>query len=130
MEEIYEFLKKCDTYFLATIEDNQPHVRPFGTIDLFGGRLYIQTGKVKKVSRQMKENSHIEICGMYQGKWIRISAKAILDDNIEAQKHMLDAYPSLKNLYQAGDGNTEVFYLKDGVAQINGFQQETKTINF
>ena len=106
MNEVYQFLKECETYYLATIDGNKPRVRPFGTIDLFEGKLYIQTGKRKSVSRQMKENPNIEISGMNGGKWIRVEAEAVLDERIEAQKHMLDEYPSLQGMYQPGDGNT------------------------
>lgn len=130
MNEIYEFLKKCDTYYLATVENNQPRIRPFGTIDMYNGKLYIQTGKVKNVSKQMKENSKIEICAMLEDKWLRLSGDAILDENIEAQKHLLDNYPSLQKLYQAGDGNTEVFYLKNVKAQICSFAEEPKNYEF
>ncbi len=130
MNEVYEFLKKCGTYYLATAEGDQPRVRPFGTIDLFEDKLYIQTGKVKNVSKQMKENPKVEISGMADGKWIRVTAQVVLDERIEAQKHMLDAYPSLQGKYQPGDGNTEVFYLKNGEAQICSFTEETKVIRF
>lgn len=130
LNEIYEFLKACETYYLATMEGDQPRIRPFGTIDLFEGRLYIQTGKVKAVSRQMKENPKIEICGMTGGKWIRVAAEAVLDERVEAQKHMMDGYPALQKLYQPGDGNTEVFYLKNGSAQICSFGEEPKVIEF
>jgi uncharacterized pyridoxamine 5'-phosphate oxidase family protein len=130
MLEVYEFLKQCGTYYLATIDGDQPRVRPFGTIDLFEGKLYIQTGKVKPVSAQIKTNPKIELSGMHQGKWIRVAAEAVLDERIEAQEHMLDSYPSLKRMYQAGDGNTEVFYLKNAVAQICSFTEPTKIIYF
>ncbi|MGN0163105.1 MAG: pyridoxamine 5'-phosphate oxidase family protein [Candidatus Ornithomonoglobus sp.] len=130
MDEVYKFLKECETYYLATVEGNKPHVRPFGTVDLFEGKLYIQTGKSKSVSKQMKENPNIEISGMSGGKWIRVTAEAVLDERIEAQKHMLDGYPSLQKLYQPGDGNTEVFYLKNGTAQICSFTEEPKTFKF
>ena len=121
MEEIYEFLKKCETYYIATIEGDQPRVRPFGTVDIFQGKLYIQTGKVKNVSKQMMVNPKIEICAFYEGKWVRIEAKAIEDDRIEAKQHMLDAYPSLQAMYKADDGNTQVFYLKDATATISRY---------
>ena len=130
MEEIYEFLKKCEEYYLATVEEGQPRVRPFGTIDLFEGKLYIQTGKKKAVSAQMKKNPNIEISGMAEGKWIRVTAEAVLDERIEAQKHMLDAYPSLQGMYQPGDGNTEVFYLQKGTAQICSFTEPAREIVF
>ncbi len=130
MREVYDFLKKCETYYLATVEGDQPHVRPFGTVDLFEGRLYIQTGKIKAVAEQMKKNPKIEISGMQGGKWIRVTAEAVLDDNIAAQTHMLEAYPSLKTMYKPGDGNTEVYYLKNGTVQLCSFTEPTQTIYF
>lgn len=130
MKEVYEFLKKCNTYYLATTDGDQPRVRPFGTIDLFENKLYIQTGKIKKVSKQMHLNPKIEICGMAESEWIRIDALAIEDDRTEARQHMLDAYPSLSGMYKANDGNTEVFYLKDVTATIYSFTKAPKTIKF
>lgn len=130
MNEIYEFLKNSGTYFLATVDGDQPRVRPFGTVNLFEGKLYIQTGKVKPVSVQMKKNPKVEISAMWEGKWIRVSAEAVLDERIEAQTHMLDAYPSLQAMYKPGDGNTEVFYLKNGTATICSFTEAPKIINF
>ena len=131
MKEVYEFLKKCGVYYLATVEGDQPRVRPFGTIDLYEDKLYIQTGKVKPVAQQMQENPKVEISAMSQdGKWIRIAAEAILDDDIKAQEHMLDAYPNLKAMYKAGDGNTAVYYLKNAVAQICSFTEAPREIRF
>ena len=131
MKEVYEFLKSAGVYYLATVEGDQPRVRPFGTIDIFENKLYIQTGKVKPVAHQMKANPKVELSAMTQdGKWIRIAAEAVLDDNIEAQTHMLDAYPNLKAMYQPGDGNTEVYYLKNAVAQICSFTEPPKAIEF
>lgn len=131
MKEVYEFLKKCGVYYLATTEGDQPRVRPFGTVDLFEDKLYIQTGKIKSVAQQMKANPKVELSAMNQdGKWIRISAEAVLDENIKAQEHMLDNYPDLKAMYKAGDGNTEVYYLKNAVAQICSFAEEPRLIEF
>ena len=131
MKEVYEFLKNCGVYYLATADGDQPHVRPFGTVDLFEEKLYIQTGKAKAVANQMKANSKVEISAMAQdGRWIRVSAEAILDDNIKAQEHMLDAYPDLKAMYTPGDGNTEVYYLKNAVAQICSFTEAPREIRF
>ena len=130
MNEVCAFLKQCGTYYLATVEGDQPRVRPFGTIDVFDGKLTIQTGKVKDVSRQMKANPKVEISGMAQGKWIRLAAKAVLDERIEAQEHMLQAYPSLRAMYQAGDGNTEIFALSDVEGQICSFTEPPKAFKF
>lgn len=131
MNEVYEFLKACGVYYLATAEGNQPRVRPFGTYDLFEGRLYIQTGRVKPVAHQLKANPRVEISAMSpDGKWIRITAEAVLNDNIAAQEHMLAAYPSLQAQYTPGDGNTEVYYLKDATAVICSFTEAPRTIRF
>lgn len=130
MNEIYEFLKACKTYYLATVEGDQPRVRPFGTIDIFDGKLTIQTGKVKAVSRQMHANPKIEICAFADGKWIRVEAIAKEDPRIEAQEHMLENYPELKEMYRAGDGNNEIFALESGKATIFTFGAAPKTILF
>ncbi len=131
MNEIYEFLKKSGVYYLATVEGDQPRVRPFGTIDLFEGKLYFQTGKKKPVACQLKANCKVEISAMTpDGKWLRLCGEAVPDDNVAAQTHMLDAYPSLKAQYQAGDGNTEVYYLQNVTAQICSFTEAPKTICF
>ena len=131
MNEVYEFLKACGTYFLATDENGQPRVRPFGTVDLFEGKLYFQTGKVKAVAQQLKANPKLEISAMSSdGRWLRLSAEAVLDDNVAAQEHMLDAYPNLRAMYQPGDGNTEVYYLKNAKASICSFTAAPQTFEF
>ena len=131
MNEVYEFLKACGVYYLATVEGDQPRVRPFGTYDVFEDKLYIQTGKIKPVAQQMKANPKVEISAMSpDGKWIRITAEAVLDDNIAAQEHMLAAYPSLQAQYKPGDGNTEVYYLKNATAVICSFTEAPKTVCF
>lgn len=130
MQEVYEFLKKCGTYFLATEEGNQPRVRPFGTIDLFEGKLYIQTGKVKEVSKQMLANPQVELAAFDGEKWLRIAATVVEDDRVEARRHMLDAYPELKAMYDPEDGNTQVFYLQDATATFSSFTEEPKVVKF
>jgi len=131
MKEVYEFLKNCGVYYLATMDGDQPRVRPFGTVDIFEEKLYIQTGKIKPVAQQMKANPKVEISAMAQdGRWIRVAAEAVLDNNIKAQEHMLDAYPNLKAMYQPGDGNTEVYYLQNATAQICSFTEPAKEIKF
>ena len=130
MDKIYQFLKDAGTYYLATVEGDQPRVRPFGTIDVFEGKLYIQTGKKKDVSKQIHLNPKIEICAFKDGVWLRVAAKAAADDRIEAQQHMLDAYPSLQGMYKAGDGNTEVFCLKEGTATFSSFTAAPEVVSF
>ncbi len=130
MQEVYEFLKACGTYYLATVEGDQPRVRPFGTVDVFDGKLYIQTGKIKEVSKQLHANPKAEICAFMNGQWIRVAGNLISDDRREAKAHMLDAFPNLRAMYNEDDGNTEVFYFENAVATISSFTAATKTITF
>ena len=130
MKEVYDFLKKAGTYYLATVEGDQPRVRPFGTIDIFEDKLYIQTGLKKDVAKQILANPKVELCAFDGGKWIRVTAEAVLDETIEAQKHMLDAHPELKAMYAPGDGNTAVFALKNGTAVIASFTEPPVTCVF
>lgn len=130
MERVLKFLKDAQVYYLATVEGDQPRVRPFGTIHLFEGKLYIQTGKRKDVSKQLHQNPKAEICAFLNGDWIRITGKLIEDDRREARVSMLDAYPSLKAMYDPDDGNTEVFYFKDATAVISSFTKPAEVIKF
>ena len=128
MEKIYEFLKAAGTYYLATMDGDQPRVRPFGTIDLFEGKLYLQTGKVKKVSQQLHQNPKAEICAFMAGKWIRVTGELAVDDRREPKKHMLDNYPQLRGAYSEDDENTEVWYFKNGEAVFASFTEQPEVI--
>lgn len=130
MNEVYEFLKKCQTYYLATIDGNQARVRPFGTIDMFDGALTIQTGKVKEVSKQIHANPNVEICAFDGQQWLRLAATAVEDPRIEAQTHMLEGYPELESMYQPGDGNTEIFKLTKAKATFSSFTSAPRTIEW
>ena len=130
MEKVVQFLKDAGTYYLATVEGDQPRVRPFGTAHIFEGKLYIQTGKSKEVSKQLHINPKAEICAFKDGKWLRVAGELVPDDRREAKVSMLDAYPSLKNMYSADDDNTEVFYFKNATATFSSFTEEPETVNF
>ncbi len=130
MKRVHDFLKAAETYYLATVEDDQPCVRPFGTVHIYDNKLYIQTGKVKDVSKQLMANSKAEICAMKDGEWLRLAGILVEDDRLEARQSMLDAYPSLQKMYQADDGNTQVFYFKDATATISTFTHGPEVIRF
>jgi len=128
MKKVKDFLKKAGTYYLATVEGDQPRVRPFGTLHEFEGRLYIQTGLSKDVAKQIGANPKVEICAFDEGSWIRVAGALVLDERVEAQESMLEAYPQLRDRYAAGDGNTAVYYLKDATATITAFGSEPEVI--
>ena len=130
MKRVYDFLKKAETYYLATVDGDQPRVRPFGTVNEFEGRLYIQTGKVKPVSRQLAVNPKAEICAFSGGEWIRIACELVEDARFEAKKSMLDAYPDLRHMYDEKDGNTQVLYMKNAVATFSSFGGAPETVEF
>ena len=130
MKKAYEFLKAANTYYLATVEGDQPRVRPFGTALIFDGKLYIQTGKSKPVSRQLAVNPKAEICAFKDGVWLRIACELVEDDRVEAKKAMLDDYPHLRAMYDENDGNTQVFYFKNAAATFYSFSAAPETVKF
>ena len=130
MERVCEFLKTAGVYYLATVEGDQPRVRPFGTAHIFEGKLYIQTGKIKPVSKQIAANPKAELCAFKDGVWLRVACQLVEDDRIEAKKSMLDAYSNLRAMYDENDGNTQVLYLKDAVATFSSFTAPAETYSF
>ena len=130
MKRVLEFLKKAEVYYLATVDGNQPRVRPFGTINEFEGKLYIQTGKVKPTSKQLATNPKAEICAFSEGAWIRVECELVEDDRYEAKKSMLDAYPNLRGMYDENDGNTQVLYMQNAVATICASGKEPEALKF
>ena len=130
MEEVQNFLKECGVYYLATVDKDEPKVRPFGTAEIFDGHLYIQTGKKKDVFKQIENNNKVELCAFKDGKWIRVSGNLLVDDRIEAKKDMLDKNPQLRGMYDENDDNTAVLYFESGKAVISSFTEEPKIIEF
>ena len=130
MKRVLDFLKKAEVYYLATVEGDQPRVRPFGTVNEFEGKLYIQTGKVKPTSHQLESNPKVEICAFCEGAWVRIACELVEDDRFEAKKSMLDAYPNLRSMYDENDGNTQVFYMKNASATFCAFGKPAEIVEF
>lgn len=130
MERVCNFLKEAQTYYLATVEGDQPRVRPFGTIHIFEGKLYIQTGKSKDVAKQLMANGKAEICVFKGGEWLRVAGTLVEDDRREARQSMLDAYPNLQSMYSADDGNTMVLYFKDATATFSSFAGAPEIVTF
>lgn len=130
MEKICKFLKEAGVYYLATVEGNQPRVRPFGTALLYEGKLYIQTGKVKPVSKQLAANPKAEICAFKDGVWLRIAGELVNDDRVEVKKAMLDEYSNLRGMYDEHDDNTQVLYFKNGMATFSSFTAPAEVVEF
>ncbi|MDO4939029.1 MAG: pyridoxamine 5'-phosphate oxidase family protein [Lachnospiraceae bacterium] len=130
MQRIIDFLKSADVYYLATMDGDQPRVRPFGTVNFFEGKLYIQTGKKKDVSKQIADNPKVELCAFKDGTWLRLAGELVEDDRDEARKSMLDAYPNLRSMYDEKDGNTQVFYFKNAKAIFASFTAAPEVIVF
>lgn len=130
MQKVCDFLKTAGVYYLATVENDQPRVRPFGTAHIFDGKLYIQTGKAKPVSHQLAANPKAEICAFHNGTWVRISGELMEDDRVEAKKSMLDAYPNLRSMYNENDANTQVLYFRNATAVFSSFTAPAETVSF
>ncbi len=130
MKKAYDFLKQANTYYLATVEGDQPRVRPFGTVLIYEDKLYIQTGKVKPVSQQLAANPKAEICAFMGGVWLRIACELVEDDRVEVKKAMLDDYPHLRAMYDENDANTQVLYMKNAVATYSSFTAAPEVTEF
>lgn len=130
MKRVEQFLKEAGTYYPATVEGDQPRVRPFGTAHIFEDKLYIRTGKVKDVSKQLHANLKAEICAFKNGEWLRVAGEPVEDDRVEVRQSMPDAYPSLQKMYKADDGNTEVFYFRNATATFSSFTHAPETVKF
>lgn len=120
IKTVFDFLKKCPCYFLATVDGDRPQARPFGSLNIYDGNLYIQTGRKKNVAKQITVNPKVCICAINGNQWIRINAELVEDNRVEAKQSMLDTMPGLKKMYSATDNNTVVYYLKNADATING----------
>ena len=130
IEKVFQFLDEAGTYYLATVEGGQPRVRPFGTALLYGGKLYIQTGKVKNVSKQIAANPKVEVCAFHNVKWLRVAGELVNDDSREVKQAMLDKNPSLKAMYSADDDNTPVLYFQNAEATFSSFTEAPDTLRF
>ncbi len=130
IETVCKFLDEAQTYYLATVEGDQPRVRPFGTALLYEGKLYIQTGKAKAVSRQLAANPKAEICAFHEGKWLRVAGELVNDDRREPKAAMLEKMPQLKAMYSADDDNTQVLYFRNATATFSSFTQPPETFSF
>ena len=130
MERVCEFLKTAGVYYLATVEGDQPRVRPFGTAHIFEGKLYIQTGHVKPCAKQLLANPKAELCAFHNGTWLRIACSLVEDDRVEAKKSMLDAYPNLRRMYDENDGNTMVLYMENATATFSSFTAAPEVVTF
>ena len=132
IEKVSEFLDKTRTYYLATVDGDQPRVRPFGTALVYDGKLYIQTGKVKPVSKQLAANPKAEICAFdgQTGTWLRVSGELINDDSRDVKVAMLEKYPDLKGMYNPDDDNTQVLFFKDATATFSSFTAAPEEFTF
>lgn len=130
LEEVLNFLDEAKTYYLATVDGDQPRVRPFGTALVYEDKLYIQTGKVKNVSKQIAKNPKVELCAFLNGKWLRLSGKLVNDERREVKKAMLDKMPVLRGMYSEDDDNTQVLYFIDAEATFTSFGEAPKIYHF
>ena len=130
IEKVCSFIKDAQTYYLATVDGDQPRVRPFGTINIFEDKLYIQTGRGKDVAKQIAANPKVELCAFKDGVWLRLAGELVDDNRVEPKKAMLDAYPDLRAMYDPEDDNTEVLYFKNATATFSSFTAAPETVTF
>jgi len=132
MKEVQAYLKECGAFFIATTDGDQPHVRAFGVSEIINGRLYIMTGKVKEVYKQMAANGKFEICAMKKSgsEWMRVTGTLVNDDDIAVKEEFLNRNPALKSMYKADDDNMAVLYITNGTARFCSFSEPERKVNF
>ena len=129
MNEVVKYLQECGTFYLATVEGDQPHVRPFGAVCEFEGKLYIVTNNKKDVYNQMEANKKVEISGMNKGTWIRLKGTVKEDTRREARVAMMEANESLASMYSVDDHLMTVFAFESGTATICSFTESPRVID-
>ena len=132
LETVKNYLQECKTFYVATVDGDQPRVRPFGVAEVYNGRLYIMTGKKKDVFKQMVANPKFEITAVKPSgaEWIRVSGRLVSDDDVKAKEFLLDKNPSLKGMYSATDDNMAILYIVDGEARLCSFMGADKNVKF
>ncbi|MBR1667482.1 MAG: pyridoxamine 5'-phosphate oxidase family protein [Bacteroidaceae bacterium] len=132
MKEVQAFLKECGAFFVATVDGDQPRVRPFGVSEIIDGRLYIMTGKVKDVYKQMAKNGKFEICALKKSgsEWMRLSGTLVNDETLAVKEEFLNRNPSLKGMYKADDDNMAVLYITNATARFCSFAGPERKVNF
>ena len=132
LETVKNYLQECKTFYVATVDGDQPRVRPFGVAEVYNGRLYIMTGKKKDVFKQMVANPKFEITAVKPSgaEWIRVSGRLVSDDDVKAKEFLLDKNPTLKGMYSATDDNMAILYIVDGEARLCSFMGAEKKVKF
>ena len=132
MKEVQAYLKECGAFFIATVDGDQPRVRAFGVSEIIDGRLYIMTGKVKDVFKQMAANGKFEICALKPSgsEWMRVSGTLVNDETLSVKETFLERNPSLKAMYKADDDNMAVLYITNGVARFCSFAAPERKVAF
>ena len=132
MKEVQAYLKECGAFFIATADGDQPHVRAFGVSEIIDGRLYIMTGKVKDVYKQMAKNGKFEICALKKSgsEWMRVTGTLVNDETLSVKEEFLNRNEGLKSMYKADDDNTQVLYLKDATATFSSFGGSDRVVKF
>ncbi len=130
MNEVFDFLRDCGIFFVATVDGNQPKVRPFGFVMEYEGKLCFGTSNQKPFYEQLMANPNIEICATAKDfRWLRLSGKAVFCTTKEAKAQALEIMPTLKRMYSVEDNIFEIFYLENATANFRSMQGEDRTVN-
>ena len=129
-QRVYDYMKGIGVFYIATVDGDQPRVRPFGALHIYEGKMYIITGHKKRVAQQLAANPKVEFCAQKDSEWVRVACTLVEDERVEAKKAYLDAYPHLRGQYNENDDNTAIYYLKDATATFSSFTTADETVKF
>lgn len=118
MSKVHDFLNEAGVFFLATVDGDQPRLRPLGFHMEMEGKEMFGVGDFKDVYKQLTANPKVEIVACKQdGHWMRYTGKAVFDTDPRYEAAALEAMPDLKNIYNEKTGHhMAVFHLEDAAA--------------
>ena len=117
MSKIKDFLASTGVFFMATVDGDQPKLRPLGAFIEDGDKLVFGVGDFKNVYRQMLANPRVEIVACKpDGHWLRYTGKAVFEtDGKYAEQMIRDSH--LEAIYNEQTGNKLMtFRLEDATA--------------
>ena len=129
INKVFEFLQSAGTFYLATVEGDQPRVRPYGAMMLYEDKIYIMAFGLTNATRQIAANPKAEICA-FKGMTLRIECKLVEDNRPETQKALIEKMPVLKPALGENGENGIMYYLADATATFFKMMEPIETVKF
>jgi len=118
--EITAFINANLDGYLATVEDNKPHVRAIRMVKADENGIIIQTNTYKDVYKQLSANPNVELC-FFNAKddiQIRVSGAVEPLDDLKMKDEIITQRPFLKPQVEKGGYGAIAVYRLKGMATV------------